>query len=95
MGLSLVDDKIIGSLRVTLGTTTKKDHLFKRINTSDQNDDDAYKTNIQIAELNALNAALAVIKWKKRCGFYQDIENEYNMVYSVNVNQLASSDYAV
>jgi antirestriction protein ArdC len=33
------------------------------------------RCNIQIAELNALNAALAVIKWKKLCGFYAVQDN--------------------
>ncbi|MBN2857451.1 MAG: ThiF family adenylyltransferase [Candidatus Delongbacteria bacterium] len=93
MGLSLVDDVIIGSLRVTLSSSNKKDHVFERINTCDTDEDEAYQSNIQIAELNALNAALAVIKWKKKCGFYQDIEKEFNIVYSLNVNQLISSDY--
>jgi ThiF family len=32
--------------------------------------DDIYKTNIQIAEINALNAALAVIRFKQIRGFY-------------------------
>jgi len=32
--------------------------------------DDVYKTNIQIAELNALNAALAVLRFKQIRGFY-------------------------
>jgi hypothetical protein len=32
--------------------------------------DDIYKSNIQIAELNALNAALAVIRFKQIRGFY-------------------------
>ena len=40
-----------------------------------------YSHNIQIAELNALNAALAVIKWKKLAGFYVDLEGEHFTVY--------------
>lgn len=32
--------------------------------------DDVYKTNIQISELNALNASLAVIRYKQLRGFY-------------------------
>ena len=53
---------------------------------------DEYSTNIQIADLNMLNAALAVIKWKKLCGFYQDLEREHNCTYSINVNQLLSEE---
>lgn len=36
-----------------------------------------YDTNIQIAELNALNAALAAIRWKKLWDFYADQEGEH------------------
>jgi hypothetical protein len=32
--------------------------------------DDLYRTNIQISELNALNACLAVIRFKQLRGFY-------------------------
>jgi hypothetical protein len=51
-----------------------------------------YSHNIQIAELNALNAALAVIKWKKLCGFYQDLEREHCSVYTINGNHIANED---
>lgn len=34
--------------------------------------EDAYRSNIQIADLNALNAVLAVGTWKRLCGFYVD-----------------------
>ena len=46
-------------------------------------EDDEYDQNIQIAELNMLNAAHAVIAWKMHIGFYrdfrQDIESEYTL----------------
>ena len=32
--------------------------------------DDIYRTNIQISEINALNACLAVIRYKQIRGFY-------------------------
>ena len=54
------------------------------------NGPDAYASNIQIAELNALNAAFAVIAWKKRMGFYQDCKNEHHSTYSLNCNLLLS-----
>lgn len=37
---------------------------------------DDYDYNIQIADLNALNAALTVIKWKKLWGFYLDLDRK-------------------
>jgi hypothetical protein len=91
MGVNKVDDSLIGILRVTTGTQTKNNHIGDRISVVDAEDDE-YNTNIQIAELNALNAALAVIKWKKLCGFYQDLETEHHTTYSINVAQLLNED---
>ena len=60
--------------------------------TYDDDKKNEYNTNIQIVELNALNASLAVIKWKKLCGFYNDLEKEYNTTYSINVSQLLNDE---
>jgi hypothetical protein len=62
-----------GILRVTTSTAQNRETARKRIAFSND-DDNEYARNIQIAELNALNAALAVIKWKKLCGFYHDFD---------------------
>jgi hypothetical protein len=94
LGVLPVDDCLVGTVRCTAVTNIKNDHLFKRVSSSDSDIDDAYSTNIQIADLNALNAALAVIKWKKFCGFYQDLENEHHSTYSINVAQLINEDLA-
>jgi len=62
--------------------------------TSDGQDaafEDAYASNIQIAEFNALNATLAVIRWKKHIGYYQDFLDEAESIYSSNVQQLAKT----
>ena len=47
-------------------------------------DADLYRSNIQTAELNAFCALMAVIKWKKYCGFYQDLSPYQNRVYNTN-----------
>jgi len=93
MGIEVVDESLIGILRVTTSTDVKREHVRDngRIPLSDGANDE-YSQNIQIADLNALNATLAVIKWKKICGFYQDLENEHHSTYSINVNQLLSDD---
>lgn len=91
MGINRVDDSLIGMLRVTTATQFKRDHLSNRISVSDDANNE-YNTNIQIAELNALNATLAIIKWKKLCGFYNDLENEHNTTYSINVSQLLNDE---
>lgn len=93
MGLYTVDDTIAGHLRTTTSTPQKRDHLWsqRRIPFEDGGDDD-YGTNIQVADLNALNATLAVIRWKKWCGFYADLEHEHHSVYTITTNSLIGDD---
>jgi tRNA A37 threonylcarbamoyladenosine dehydratase len=93
LGVNIVDDKLIGTVRVTTGTSLKNDHLVNRVSGEDS-DDNEYATNIQIADLNALNAVMAVMKWKKMTGFYQDLEQEHHSTYSLNVAQLLNEDLA-
>lgn len=92
LGVNVVDNSLIGSIRVTTGTKAKHDHLFERISCGD-NLENEYASNIQIAELNSLNAVLAVIKWKKLFGFYHDQKQEHNSIYSINVSQLSNDEY--
>ncbi len=94
MGVEIVDEALIGILRVTTSTEKKREHVRgkNRISFSDGDGNDDYSRNIQIADLNALNAALAVIKWKKLCGFYQDCEHEHHSTYTLNVNMLTGDD---
>ena len=91
LGVNTVDDCLVGTLRVTTGTSSKHDHLGNRIAYGDDVNNE-YATNIQIADLNSLNAVLAVIKWKKLSGFYQDLKKEHNTTYSINVSQLTNND---
>jgi hypothetical protein len=46
--------------------------------------DDIYQRNIQIAELNALNASLAVLRYKQLRGFYVDDGAPYHMLVGVS-----------
>jgi hypothetical protein len=45
--------------------------------------DNLYKTNIQIGELNALNACLAVIRYKQIRGFYHFDQSLLNMLFEI------------
>jgi tRNA A37 threonylcarbamoyladenosine dehydratase len=94
MGVDLAGDALRGILRVTTSTAQKRDHLRKRVSFSDGGVENDYSRNIQIADLNALNGALAVIKWKKLCGFYQDLEKEHCTAYTINGNSIANEDQA-
>jgi len=52
---------------------------------ADEADDpgDIYRTNIQIGELNALNACLAVIKFKQLRGFYLEAESPFHFLFDI------------
>lgn len=94
MGIELVDEALHGVLRITT-STVKNRELVKaksRIPFSDGGANDEYARNIQIAELNALNAVLAVIKWKKLFGFYRDLEHEHYSTYTIDGNTLINED---
>jgi hypothetical protein len=92
MGLELVDDSLRGIVRATASTPDRRDHFRRRVPLANIGVDPAYETNIQVADLNALNATLAVVKWKKIVGFYLDFRREHNITYTVDVNMLLSDD---
>lgn len=92
MGIENVDGGLTGILRVTTSTPDFKGHVQKRISFDENDPDGVYDQNIQIADLNALNAALAVIKWKKTLRFYHDLEKEHDSTYSINCNLLTSEE---
>lgn len=93
MGIQLVNDALHGVLRVTTSTSSMRDHVKGgRISFSDTEENNDYARNIQIAELNALNATLAVIKWKKVFGFYKDYDQEHYSTYTIDGNHLLNED---
>jgi hypothetical protein len=94
MGLYLKNGKLGGILRITTSVDGQRNHVHEkaRIPFGDASGNNEYDTNIQIADLNALNAALAVIKWKKLFGFYADSEKELFSAYTIDCNMLTSED---
>ena len=91
MGLERVDNAILGILRTTIGTPGKSCANVDRIAAAgDTNDIGEYERNIQIVELNALNAALAVIRWKKYRGIYLDLQREAQSTYTLDGNVLTN-----
>ena len=95
MGMEITgDQKIFGTLRVATSTPQKRDHIAagNRIPYGADGLNELYATNIQVADLNCLNACMAVIKWKKLFGFYADLDGEHFSTYTVDGNHLLNTD---
>ncbi len=71
MGLNRKQGPINGMLRVTY-YSVEDGRKMRDMGLAELADieDDVYRTNIQIGELNALNACLAIVKFKQVRGFY-------------------------
>ena len=94
MGLTLEDLSLGGILRTTLSTPARRDVVRKRVSFAPKEAGGIYESNIQVADLNSLNADLAVIKWKKLRGYYRDLENELHSSYTTDGNLLLNCDRA-
>lgn len=82
MGLKRRDGALSGMLRVTY-YSTKEGQKVRDENLAPTADDpaDEYCTNIQIGELNALNACLAVMRFKQLRGFYLQEVPSYHLLF--------------
>lgn len=94
MGIEDSEDGLRGVLRVTTSTPGQRSHVWdkRRIPFANGDADDIYASNIQVADLNALNAVLAVIRWKKYFGFYADLEAEHFTTYTIDGNTMTNED---
>jgi hypothetical protein len=84
LSVEIVGDCLSGIVQLTTGTKDYNSHIYNRVDFTNPHENDIYESNIQICELNALNAVMAVIKWKKYFGFYHDFTKEHFSVYSIN-----------
>jgi hypothetical protein len=94
MGVYKSGESLGGIVRVTTSSPSKRDHLEKHVSFGGGDPNADYTHAIQIADLNALNAALAVIKWKKIMGFYLDLEREHHSAYTIDGNNLVNEERA-
>ena len=95
MGIEEVDGHLTGLLRVTTSLPGRRHHtrVNGRIPTAAPERDD-YGRNIQVADLNAMNAIMAVMRWKRHLGFYADETDEGFATYSLIVNEVSNEDVA-
>jgi hypothetical protein len=72
MGLKKRDAGLTGSMRTTVFLPDRAAAVRAQNYASEADEpENEYRRNIQIAELNALNSALAVIRYKQLRGFYR------------------------
>lgn len=81
MGLSRNGSGLSGMIRVTYYSTEDAVRV-KQMQLAEMVDDpnDVYRANVQIAELNALNASLAVARFKQVRGFYVSSSQSYHIL---------------
>lgn len=81
MGLKRDAGPLRGMLRVTYYPPERAGEIRgKGLAEMSDAREDLYRTNVQIGELNALNAALAVIRYKQLRGFYSDDMRYYQLL---------------
>lgn len=95
MGLECSNNSLNGLVRITTGFYGHYNHLKEAYGDGLADvEDDVYKSNIQIAELNSLAAVLSIIKWKKMLGVYNDYSGgSLNLIYSVASDNITHQKY--
>ena len=88
MGIEKTDEKLLGLVRTSFCETPKSS--AERRGECGLLDVGEYERNVQIVELNALNAAFAVIRWKKHRGFYLDLGQEDRSTYTIDGNHMSN-----
>jgi Domain of unknown function (DUF6791)/ThiF family len=90
MGLNRKRGPINGQLRVTYYSREDGQNMrAKGLAPLTDSPDDVYKTNIQISELNAFNACLAVIRFKQLRGFYFEEIPNYHLLFEIGDLKIA------
>ena len=91
MGLLMDEEGISGLVRSTMSTAGTREAARPHISFADADAvPDEYATNIQVADLNALNATFAVIRWKQWCGFYKDLRQNFYIGFSVATGEVVA-----
>lgn len=84
MGLNQRSGALTGMVRTTYFPPERAAAL-RNMRLAELNDspDDLYKANIQIGELNALNASLAIIRYKQLQGFYATEMQNVHLLFGI------------
>jgi len=91
MGVEKESGRLDGLIRTTLFTEYTADRALAEVPLDARDEDGAYREIVQIAELNAINAALAVLRYKQMRGFYADDAGYFNSLFSIGSSRLAGA----
>lgn len=83
MGLYAKRNSIGGMLRSIISLPDARETARARISFTADDAENEYDKNIQVADLNAFNACLAVMAWKKLRGFYFDLGKERFVSFTI------------
>lgn len=94
MDVQVTDDsrRLWGMCRVTTSAPGIRHHVSKRVSMVDRGEDGLYAANIQVAELNAFNAVLAVIRWKRLLGYYLDDSGDHDCTFATSLNKIVNGE---
>ena len=94
IGVINKENSLLASIRTNCSVSGFRDHIWKdKISFEDDDDkDNIYSSNIQLCELNVMNACLAVMKWKQVYGVYHDLGKTYSSIYNSSVNETINED---
>lgn len=91
IGAMVEGDALCGAIRVTTSTPAMR-CARAHIDVSEPAGGADYDRNVQVADLNALTASLAVMRWKRLCGFYHDHDPEFHATLTIDGNLLSNRD---
>jgi hypothetical protein len=91
LGVEEADGRLTALLRISTVLPGRRAQARSRIPAPAPERDD-YGRNIQTADLNALNAILAVARWKRYLGVYADVTEEAFSTFSLVTNEIANED---
>lgn len=94
MGLTQKGTELTGMARVTYYPPERAQAL-RELKLAEMNDtpDNVYRANIQVSEMNALNASLALIRYKQLKGFYRQEGAQVNTVFNISDLDLTGDSY--
>lgn len=88
MGLNRKKDMLNGMLRATCYSAEHARKIRdKGLAELKDTENDLYRTNVQISELNALNACLAMVKFKHLRGYYFTEIPHYHLLFEIGIKK--------